>query len=66
MKGCAEMTTYLVNNEHNGIEIYFSRKPDQCVIESLKAARWRWHNLKKCWYNRNDNVNLEFAQNIAS
>ena len=34
----------------NGIELYFDGKPGTAIIERLKAAFFRWHNVKKCWY----------------
>jgi len=42
------------NTEKNGIEVYFSVKPAESIREALKALRFRWHNLKKCWYGRAD------------
>ena len=35
-----------------GIEIYFPAKPGAEIIGTLKAASFRWHSVKKCWYNR--------------
>lgn len=32
----------------NGIELYFDGKPSAAIIERLKAAFFRWHNVKKC------------------
>ena len=58
------MTTYTINKELNGIEVYFSDKPKQDIIATLKANGWRWHNVKKCWYNRNNETNLKTAESI--
>ena len=38
------------NTEHNGVEVYFPGKPADSVREALKAAGYRWHSVKKCWY----------------
>ncbi|MEG1603565.1 MAG: hypothetical protein RR340_08115 [Cloacibacillus sp.] len=40
----------LYNQEHNGIELYFTEKPDEAVRVKIKDAGYRWHNSKKCWY----------------
>ena len=38
------------NNQFNSKEIYFDGKPSEQVREALKALRFRWHSIKKCWY----------------
>ena len=58
-------TTYMLNQEFNGIEIYFDSKPAQAIIDTLKNARWRWHRAKKCWYNKQSDSTLAMAQNLA-
>lgn len=40
------------NEEHDGTEVYFDRKPCQDVRDALKAAGYRWHGVKKCWYGK--------------
>jgi hypothetical protein len=40
------------NEEHDGTEVYFDRKPSQEVRDALKAAGYRWHGVKKCWYGK--------------
>lgn len=54
-----------INPDFNGIEIYFSDKPCEKVRSALKSAGWRWHNIKKCWYNRNTEDNLKQLQEIV-
>lgn len=45
------------NLELKGIELYFASKPEASIINLLKENKFRWHNVKKCWYNRiNDKV----------
>lgn len=45
------MTYEIKSGTHsNSIEIYFDGKPSQAIRDALKALRFRWHNLKKCWY----------------
>lgn len=60
------MARFSINQPLNGIEIYFENKPSADVLSELKANRWRWLYSKKCWYNTNTQVNLDYAQRICS
>jgi hypothetical protein len=60
------MNTYALNNELNGIEVYFSTKPDQSIIDVLKENKWRWNRAKKCWYTKQSENSLNFAKEIAT
>jgi hypothetical protein len=60
------MNTYAINNKLNGIEVYFSQKPEQSIIEELKANKWRWNRAKKCWYAKQSESSLTLAKEIAS
>ena len=42
--------TITANAAFNSIEIYFDGKPAQVVRDALKALKFRWHGMKKCWY----------------
>lgn len=44
--------TYEVRNnpQFNSKEIYFDGKPSEDVRNALKALKFRWHSIKKCWY----------------
>lgn len=46
------MTNYsiAVNPQFNSIEISFNEKPSEQIREALKALKFRWHGVKKCWY----------------
>ena len=59
------MTTYAMNQEHRGVELYFDRKPEQNTLSALKVNGWRWNGLKKCWYNKQSDKTIEFAQTIS-
>ena len=59
------MVSLVFNNELNGIELYFDKKPLQNIIDSLKNAGFRWHKLKKCWYAKQSEKALKIAQSIA-
>ena len=40
------------NQKLKGVEVYFETKPDYKVITALKNQKFRWHQVKKCWYNK--------------
>lgn len=42
------------NGEFNSKEIYFDGKPSEAVRTALKAMKFRWHGIKKCWYGYAD------------
>jgi hypothetical protein len=44
--------TYTINTntEFNSLEISFTEKPHEKVIEALKALKFRWHRAKALWY----------------
>lgn len=42
--------TITTNNQFNSLEIFFDGKPSEAVREALKALKFRWHSVKKCWY----------------
>lgn len=45
------MTYEIRNNaQFNSTEIYFDGKPSEAVREVLKAHKFRWHSVKRCWY----------------
>lgn len=55
-----------LNNEQNGIELYFDEKPSGNIITELKENKWRWHKVKKCWYAKNTEDKLTYAKNITN
>lgn len=38
------------NAQFNSSEVYFDGKPSEAIREALKALKFRWHSVKKCWY----------------
>jgi hypothetical protein len=53
------------NSEKDGIEIRFPAKPAPTVIESLKAAGWRWSRFSSCWWHKRTSDALAFAHSLA-
>lgn len=52
------------NTECNGIEVYFNSKPSQATRDALKAAGYRWHSVKKCWYAKRTEEHLQALRKI--
>ena len=44
--------TYTIKNntQFNSLEIHFEGKPSEAIREALKALRFRWHSINRCWY----------------
>lgn len=54
-----------INDDFDGIEVYFDSIPSTETRSALKASGWRWHSKKKCWYNRNTESNLQGLREIT-
>jgi hypothetical protein len=54
------------NNIKNGIEIKFSTKPDQAIINELKASGFRYSRGQNLWYAPRTEDRLIVAKNLAS
>lgn len=52
------------NEVHNGIEIVFPSKPSAAVINTMKAAGWRWSHSGGFWYNKRTEETKAFAGRI--
>ena len=59
------MCTLSINNELKGIELVFEAKPAQEILTAIKAAGFRWHNLKKLWYAKQTPERMELAEKLA-
>ncbi len=60
------VATVTLNPTMQGVEVRFSAKPEQPVIDSLKASGFKWSARQKLWYNRDSQKAREAAQKIAS
>lgn len=54
------------NTEKNGIELKFTGKPSEIILQALKANGWRWSNYSKVWYTKASDQARDFAKSIAS
>ncbi len=59
------MCTMAINNELNGIELVFEARPAKEILESIKAAGFRWHNLKKLWYAKKTPERMALAEKLS-
>lgn len=41
------------NSKFNSYEVRFDGKPSEEVRNALKAMKFRWHSIEKCWYGYN-------------
>ena len=57
--------TYTLNAEKNGIEITFSKKPAVIVLDTLKAAGYRWSRARRIWWAHQSPKALETAQTVT-
>lgn len=55
-----------INEELNGIELYFNTKPQQTVLSELKSNGFRWSNFKKCWYIKQSEKALKIASSLTN
>ncbi|MDY5098760.1 MULTISPECIES: hypothetical protein [Clostridia] len=62
----ADIEKIVLNEEKNGIEIYFVGKPAEEVRNSLKAQGFRWSKYNKCWYAKQSQDTIEFANSLKN
>lgn len=59
------MCKVLLNNELNGIELYFEGKPSLEVREEMKVNGFRWNGKKVCWYAKQNEKSLALGQKLS-
>lgn len=60
------MCKVLLNNELNGVELYFNGKPSQEVREEMKINGFRWNGKKVCWYAKQNNKTIALANKLGN
>lgn len=63
MENRAEM---IINEECNGVEIYFDERPDEEILEELRVCKWRWHKKKRCWYSYDSDEHRNMAERLCN
>ena len=59
--------TSRLNPKFNGIEIHFSRRPEDAALNPLRADRaWRYTGATKCWYAKQNPQTLAFAETFCA
>ena len=58
------MARYELNNEHNGVEIYFDGRPSEEILNKVRGT-FRWHNKKKCWFAKQNEQTLAIAKELC-
>lgn len=59
------MCTVSLNNELNGVELYFNSKPETEILANLKTIGFRWHKIKKCWYAKQNERTMAIANKFS-
>lgn len=61
-----KMTVALrINEELNGIELYFESKPEQEVLTHLKSNGFRYSGFKKCWWSKRTEKSMQVANSVT-
>ena len=55
-----------INEELNGIELYFNTKPESSVLNELKSNGFRWSGYKKCWYTKQSDSAFQVANTLTN
>lgn len=53
------------NEEKNGIELYFSNKPDEEIRDTLKSNGFRWARYNKCWYCKDTEEKRDLLRSLG-
>lgn len=56
---------YELNEERNGVEIYFDSCPESSIRDRLKSQGYRWNRTKQCWYAVQNQARIDLAIEIC-
>lgn len=59
------MCNLKLNQELNGVELYFDDKPKKQVRDYLSSKGFRWSGFKKCWYAKQSEKTLKVAEELT-
>lgn len=57
--------SYKLNEDKNGVEIYFDSIPSEEIREVLKANKFRWSRNNSCWYAKQSEKTISLAKQLA-
>lgn len=55
-----------INEELNGIELYFNTKPSEEIRTQLKEVKFRWSGNKGCWYAKQSEKTFQIANSLTN
>lgn len=58
--------TMKLNEEKNGIELYFTDIPSEEIRTQLKSNGFKWSRFNKCWYAKQNENTLTLAETLSS
>ncbi|WP_342532752.1 hypothetical protein MHB40_14895 [Lysinibacillus sp. FSL K6-0057] len=58
--------TMKLNDEKNGVELYFTDKPSEEIRTQLKSNGFKWSRFNKCWYSKQNKSALALAEQLSS
>ncbi|MEQ6355227.1 hypothetical protein ABNX05_11415 [Lysinibacillus sp. M3] len=58
--------TMKLNDEKNGVELYFTDKPSEEIRTQLKSSSFRWSRFNKCWFAKQNGDTLALAELLSS
>lgn len=58
--------TMKINDEKNGVELYFAEKPSEEIRTQLKSNGFKWSRFNKCWYSKQNESTLTLAETLFS
>jgi hypothetical protein len=57
----------ILNPPKNGVEIHFTRRPDDAALQPLRDdRRWRYTGYSRCWYARQSPELITWANNFVT
>lgn len=60
------MCKVVLNNELNGVEMYFEGKPAKEILADIKEVGFRWNGKKICWYAKQSEKTLSKANEYSN
>jgi|GEM_PF-1957962 len=58
--------TMKLNDDKNGVELYFTDKPSEEIRTELKVNGFRWSRFNKCWYSKQNKDTLALAEKLTN
>ncbi|MDB0519944.1 hypothetical protein C4R87_19170 [Clostridioides difficile] len=55
----------VLNEEKNGVELYFSCKPSEEIRNNLKSNGFKWSRFNECWFAKQNDKTIDFANSLV-